>query len=211
MIILKYKGIPVELHYSFYVLVAFLILPELFIGNLTSAMFIGLMVLGLFGSVVMHEFGHALMARRFGIETRSIVLFPFGGVALLTQEPPSNKSEFYIALAGPATNIILCLLLLPLAGVGVPFCHELIGINLVLGIFNLLPAFPMDGGRVLRAFLAGRMSKRSATRWSLIISKVFASLFMVGGLLFGYFDLAFIGAVLFFFIWIENKRLQNRS
>ena len=136
---------------------------------------------GVFGCILLHELGHALAARRYGIATRSITLFPFGGIAALERMPTTPKRELVVALAGPAVNVVIALLLLPivmLTGWGV----NLLWINLMLVAFNLLPAFPMDGGRVLRAALASRMDPIRATRIAVGIGRVIAVLFVVGGI-----------------------------
>ncbi len=119
-----------------------------------------LFVVALFGCVVLHELGHALMARRFGIETLDITLYPIGGVARLQRMPRAPGAELLIALAGPAVNfaIVAALMGLEMLGIGGMetdaslggFLAGLVLVNLVLGLFNLIPAFPMDGGRVLR-------------------------------------------------------------
>jgi Zn-dependent protease len=129
-------------------------------------------VLSAFGCVLLHEFGHALMARRFGIGTRDITLYPIGGVARLDRMPRSPGAELLIALAGPAVNLAIAggLSVLGLVGLGYgatnldALATQLILINTVLAVFNLMPAFPMDGGRVLRALLSGWLGRLRATQ-----------------------------------------------
>ena len=118
----------------------------------------------------------------------------------MTDEPKTSRAELYIALAGPAVNLALCVLFLPFYLAGLHFFYNLIIINIALGIFNLIPAFPMDGGRVLRAILATRMSKHAATMKSLHISTVFAWIFIVAGGLMTSFNLLLIGGFLLFII-----------
>ena len=122
-------------------------------------------VIGLYASIVAHEYGHALTARRFGIQTIAITLHFFGGVAKITSEPRTPKQELLIAIAGPAVSLALAalaalafgvLVVLQPAGVSgavAGFLVHLALMNLILGVFNLLPGYPMDGGRVLRALL----------------------------------------------------------
>ena len=143
-------------------------------------------VLGLFGSVILHELSHALTARRFGVEMRGITLFIFGGVAEMTDEPPHPKAELWIAAAGPIASFALALagfgltVLATMAGLPVPVV-QVVGflayINVSLAVFNLIPAFPLDGGRILRSILwAWKGSLRRATR---ITSRIGAGFGMV--------------------------------
>ena len=142
------------------------------------------LVLALFGCVVLHELGHALMARRFGIETEDITLYPIGGVARLRRMPLRPGAELLIALAGPAVNFCIIAALIVLQMVGLAnfaygswldgFVENLILVNLVLGLFNLIPAFPMDGGRVLRALLSGWLGRARATSIAASLGRVLA-------------------------------------
>jgi Zn-dependent protease len=169
----RVAGIDLFLHWSF-------LLVFLFTGN-TPVIF----VLALFGCVVLHELGHALMARRFGIETADITLYPIGGVARLTRMPRAPGAELMIALAGPAVNFAIVAILMGLLAIGLPgpdsllsgFFESLVLMNLVLGLFNLIPAFPMDGGRVLRALLSGWLGRVQATTVAATIGRVLAVLF----------------------------------
>lgn len=161
-----------------------ILLPGVFAGGL-SVVFI----LALFGCVVLHELGHALMARRFGIQTLDITLYPIGGVARLERMPRAPGTELLIALAGPAVNfaIVVGLMILGLLGLGGTDSTALLGdlldsllvVNLVLGLFNLIPAFPMDGGRVLRALLSGWLGRALATSIAAAIGRALAMAFGV--------------------------------
>src|SRR5271154_1279147 len=147
------------------------------IGNVWHGMALAdgaLCALALFASVVAHEFAHALVARRFGVRTRAITLFLFGGVATLEREPPTPRAEFAIALAGPAMSALLAGLAFGAfstaaalssgelrENLGMFFAYVTIA-NGVLAVFNLLPAYPMDGGRVLRAALWQLRGSRDA-------------------------------------------------
>ena len=167
-------GIPVRLHLTFLLFVGWLALSGRGSGMA--------LVLGLFLCVVLHEFGHALAARRYGIATRDIVLYPIGGVATLTGRLRATQ-ELVVALAGPTVNVVLAAALYGLhrAGVGGDLTFALYQANAIMAAFNMIPAFPMDGGRVLRAFLAQRRSDDDATRIAAGVGQaVAAGLFAVG-------------------------------
>ena len=151
-------------------------------------------VLIIFAIVVLHELGHALTARRFGIQTRDITLLPIGGVARLERLPQEPRQELCIALAGPAVNVCLAILFFSLIAMGgqiadalsAPFIGAKLLVNLMwanvaLACFNMVPAFPMDGGRVLRALLATRISYVRATRIAARIGQALAIVFAVVG------------------------------
>src|SRR5262249_4290694 len=158
-------GIDVFVHPTFLLL---LLLPEVWSGGALTL----LLLVSVFGCVLLHEFGHALMARRFGIETEDITLYPIGGVARLRRLPRAPRAELWIALAGPAVNFAIVGALTLLSAIGLEdlvidagfglvagFVEQLWWVNLILGVFNLIPAFPMDGGRVLRALLSGVLTR----------------------------------------------------
>ncbi len=146
------------------------------------------LVVALLGSIVLHELGHALMARQYGIDTADITLYIFGGVARLERMPRSSGPELLIALAGPAVNFAIVLALgaiLALTSLATPWplplLVNILTINLGLGIFNLIPAFPMDGGRVLRALLSGWLGRVKATETAAALGRGLA---IAGGLYF---------------------------
>jgi Zn-dependent protease len=178
----RFAGIDVFVHPTF--------LLVLFFGSPGTGIPAPLFWLSVFGCVLLHEFGHALMARRFGIETEDITLYPIGGVARLRRLPRAPGAELLIALAGPAVNFAIVGTLVGLWFLGLDqlllaagldpllgFLGQLIVVNLVLGLFNLIPAFPMDGGRVLRALLSGVMSRAQATSIAAGIGRLLAVLF----------------------------------
>ena len=167
-------------------------------------------VLGLFACVLLHEMGHAAMARRFGVRTREIVLYPIGGVARL-ETIPGGWAELAIALAGPAVNVVLAVAAAgTLVALHVPHAlqqalpwentglvQKLLWANIALVVFNMIPAFPMDGGRVLRAVLAIGLGQDRATRIAAFIGQAIAAFFVIGGLVQANFLLAFIGVFVF--------------
>src|SRR6478736_1779218 len=162
--IFRIAGIQLRIHITFLLLIGWLAVGYYAQGG--SAMALGriLFVLLLFLCVVLHEFGHAIAAKNFGINTPDITLLPIGGVARLERMPDEPRQELIIALAGPLVNVVIALALFVFVGwrgfslehaaSGADLLVQLLAINVILVLFNLLPAFPMDGGRVLRALLA---------------------------------------------------------
>lgn len=170
-------GISVYLHFTFVLLLAFLgFLTWKSTGSIYAAVDGLAFIVALFGCVLLHELGHALMARHYGIKTSDITLLPIGGLARLERMPEKPMQELWVALAGPAVNVAIAAVLFAglvmTRGFALPaelnltdgsVWQRLLSINLVLAVFNLLPAFPMDGGRILRALLATRLGRRRAT------------------------------------------------
>lgn len=201
-------GVPVRFHFTFWLIVIWMIV--LASGGKQTVVGAALFIFGLFLSVLLHEAGHALMARRYGIGTLEIVMLPIGGLARLERQPRAGE-EFWVAFAGPLVNFFLGLALLAAAywtGGGVSVGHwleasdtnivsRLAVANLVLALFNLLPAFPMDGGRVLRSLLAERRSFEDATRITARIGTGIAALMALVGLLQANFLLLFIALFIY--------------
>lgn len=169
------------------------------------------LLLAVFASVVLHELGHALTARRFGVATKDIILLPIGGVARLTRMPERPSQEMLIALAGPVVSLGLAAALggLSLLVPRLTVVGELARINLLLGLFNLLPAFPMDGGRVLRAALAWRGGLARATRIAAAVGQAVALGLGVLGL-FGNPVLLFIAVFIWFAAAAESSAADTR-
>ncbi|SFL27268.1 Zn-dependent protease (includes SpoIVFB) [Halogranum rubrum] len=216
-------GIPIKLDFTFLlVLPFFAYLIGADVGNLTSAInglfgssieagplttspmswVIGIAAaLGLFLGVLLHEFGHSLVARNFGFEIESITLWLFGGVARFTEIPEDWKQEFYIAVAGPIVSVLVGVvsfvgfLVVPNSQAAVKFVLGYLAMtNVALAVFNMLPGFPMDGGRVLRALLARNRPHARATQIAAEVGKMFA--FLLG--IFGLFTNLFLIALAFF-------------
>lgn len=182
MTLLTLRGIPIRLHSSFLLLGVLYVAMETWTGGQNGAINALVLALMLFSSVALHELGHALVAQRYGLNTREITLYPFGGMASLEGRPEPGWPEAAIAAAGPGVNVALALLALPLVYVEVPLAKGFALVNLLMGVLNLLPAFPMDGGRVLRSLLTLRSDEQTATEQSLFLSRILAGLMVVGGI-----------------------------
>jgi Zn-dependent protease/CBS domain-containing protein len=219
-----FAGIDVFIHATFLLLIGWIGYTHwLEYGTVAKVIEGILFILTLFLSVVLHEYGHALTARRYGIKTRDITLYPIGGVARLERMPDKPIEELWVALMGPAVNVVIAAILflylfatnnlVPMSELTVAsgsFLERLMTVNISLVLFNLLPAFPMDGGRVLRALLAMRMDYVRATQVAANIGQGMAFLFGLAGL-FGNPFLLFIA----FFVWIgasqEASMVQMRN
>jgi Zn-dependent protease/predicted transcriptional regulator len=213
----RIAGIDVYVHPTFLLVLAWVALAHYFDhNNLAEALYGVVLILAVFGIVVLHELGHALMARRCGIRTRDITLLPIGGVARLERIPEDPGQELAIAVAGPAVNVVMAagiylgfvfaqgLYLNPADAalrVGGGFVQQLFQVNVWLVVFNMVPAFPMDGGRVLRALLAMRLDYVRATQMAASIGQMFALFFGLLGLFFS--PILILIAV---FIWIAGTQ-----
>jgi Zn-dependent protease/CBS domain-containing protein len=191
--IVRIAGIQLRIHVTFLLLIAWLAFGYYTEGGSAAAAGRVLFILLLFLCVVLHEFGHAFAAKAFGINTPDITLLPIGGVARLERMPEEPRQELIIAVAGPAVNVVIALGLWlaigwgpaadPTVFEGPNLMMKLMQINVWLVLFNLLPAFPMDGGRILRALLATRMSYARATQTAASVGQGFAFVFGFLGLL----------------------------
>lgn len=194
----RIAGIDLYLHSTFLLLLAFTALSGLL--NLVLPIM-------LFSIVVLHELGHALAARHYGVETREITLYPIGGVARLKASHFTPNEEIAVAAAGPAVNFALAgatWLLAPSLAVSplsVFLISQFLIYNLGLGLFNLVPAFPMDGGRILRAFLSRRYGHARATLTAADWGQKFAWVFGIMGLITASFNLVFLGI----FVWLAAR------
>jgi Zn-dependent protease/CBS domain-containing protein len=192
----KLAGINIYVHATFLLLLAFILFAAWSEGhNLATTLWAVVFIAAIFVCIVFHEFGHALTARRYGVRTRDLILLPIGGVARLERMPDKPLEELQVALAGPAVNLVIAAgLFAVLAGLGKPptlaqlrwmsgdFFSRLMVVNVWLAAFNLLPAFPMDGGRVLRALLATRMEYTRATQVAAHVGQAMALVFGFVGL-----------------------------
>ena len=220
----KLAGIDVFIHFTFFLLLAWIALIQYSQNQSLSAAMAGIVfILAVFACVVLHELGHALTARKYGIKTRDIILLPIGGVARLEKMPDKPTQELWVALAGPAVNIVIAAVLAgylyasnsftpigQLTHSSATFAERIMAVNIFLVVFNMIPAFPMDGGRVLRALLATRLPYPKATQVAASLGQGIAILFGIVGLFYNPL-LLFIA----FFVWIgaaqETKLTQMKS
>ena len=216
--LVRIAGIDVSVHITFFLLLLWFAMVSWRQTQEWSAVLTGIaFILVLFACVVMHEFGHALTARRFGINTRGITLLPIGGVASLEKMPDDPKEEIQVALAGPAVNGVIATLLwlyfvatssMPtvddVSNNDIPFLFQIMVINIMLAVFNLLPAFPMDGGRVLRAVFALFMPHNDATQRAAMVGQTFAFALAVLGIMYNPWLILIAG-----FIWLAGSAEAN--
>lgn len=210
----RIRGILLSLHASFLLLLAYVAWEGWWSdGGLGLVWSLGFFLL-LFTCVVLHELGHCFMARRFGVNVPRILLLPIGGMAEFDSIPRRPRSEILIALAGPAVNFLIVAVLM----IGVRFpagwwqvetelslaelCRYLVVLNLVMGTFNLVPVFPMDGGRVFRALLAIRLPYVRATFYAATVGKVLA---IIAAFCMVYFLDNWLGGALFLFIFVAGE------
>lgn len=186
-------GTAVRMHLTFLLLLAWIAAVQWTRGTLQDAISGVLFIIVLFGCVVLHEFGHIWAARRYGIRTPDVTLLPIGGVASMERMPEKPSQEIAVALAGPAVNAVIALVLIAvlglrfdpvqvsLAALQSTFLAQVAIANVVLLVFNLIPAFPMDGGRVLRALLAMWLGYARGTKVAARIGQVLAVVFAILG------------------------------
>ena len=202
--------IPVRIHWSFLILIAWVVYSSFSQGgDVSYTVWSSLLVITIFFCVIMHEYGHALTARRYGVQTKDIILSPIGGIARLNKLPEKPLQEFFVAIAGPMVNIGISLILAPIIliffstetqqlwdiirGAGLPseeesahffayYAPSIFFLNLILAGFNMLPAFPMDGGRIFRALLSIRLGRLRATRIAARFGQIIAVLLAIYGI-----------------------------
>jgi Zn-dependent protease len=215
-------GVPIRLHFTFLILMVFIVTAGLS-GDQSSLVNMAY-IIALFGSVLLHELGHVAVSRRFGIRTNEIIMYPIGGVSRMERDPKPAE-EFWIALAGPLVNVAIAAAILTyLHYSGRLVAVESLGRasdanlleriafgNLILGLFNLIPAFPMDGGRVLRAYLARSRSVQDATRIAATAGRFLAIAMLFAGLLNGQYLLMFIAIFVYLGAEQENASVIGRA
>ena len=226
----RVAGISIEVHWTFTLLLIWVVFLDIQRGGTlaSSLMNITLIIL-LFVCVVLHELGHALTAKRMNINTKQITLLPIGGVAALEKMPEKPSEELLVALAGPAVNVVLALILLLIVPIKRYMAMDaaalesffttpgwetllvyLLIANVMLVLFNMIPAFPMDGGRVLRAILSYRMDRIQATDIAASLGQVISVIFFVLGLLYNPF-LVLIALFIFIGAYGENQMVKQES
>jgi len=203
----KVYGIPISIHWTFWILIVWIVVNGFSAGqSISQVLWYVLFVLAIFTCVGLHELGHALAAKRFDIDTHSITFLPIGGLARLSHIPKNPRQELIITIAGPMVNLIIAMILgivIMLLGNGMAIITEdtefvasinadnfmfmLLTVNISLFIFNMIPAFPMDGGRVFRALLSFRLPRFKATSIAVRTGQAFAILFVLLGLLYNPF------------------------
>ncbi|MGH3086378.1 MAG: site-2 protease family protein [Rubrobacteraceae bacterium] len=222
-------GIDVKVHWTFFLLLVFFgFLSYQQTESLVAALVTGVLILALFLCVLLHEYGHSLVAQRLGIEINDITLLPIGGLARMKSMPEKPWDEVKIAIAGPLVNVVLAPIFFVIAlllGGGLVDAGGLISgvdsagqffaylalINVVLAVFNLIPAFPMDGGRVLRGLLATRMGPVRATDISSAVGQAAAIGFFFVGLLTGNILLSLVSVFIFFGASGEAQLVRQRE
>ncbi|MBS1976796.1 MAG: site-2 protease family protein [Bacteroidetes bacterium] len=216
----RVAGIEISIHWTFFILLAVLLIPVKGVVPYWNAVF----MLLIFACVVLHELGHALAAKHYGIITRDITLLPIGGVARLEKIPEKPRQELVVAIAGPMVNVLIAMSLIPFVHFSFEpdqvqqlavirpsnFLTNLFMVNTSLVAFNLLPAFPMDGGRVLRALLSFKLPRVKATRIAALIGQGIAVVFGVIGFFINPF-LLFIGIFIFYGAQQEYLAVESKS
>lgn len=212
----RIAGTKIRLHVTFLIFLAWIGIADYLAGGAAAAAESIVFILLVFLCVTLHEFGHIAMARRFGVRTPQVILSPIGGIAAMERMPEQPRQELFVAIAGPLVNVAIALLLMAGFGLGfglvssIDFDHatlaeRLLIVNVMLVLFNLVPAFPMDGGRVLRAVLAMNMEAPRATALAAQIGQFFAMGFFVLGLLYNPI-LMFVGVFIYFAASAEEQQ-----
>ncbi len=219
----KIFGINFRIHVTFFLLLFFIFMSVLPQHGFQRALLAMLFICAVFVCVLIHEIGHSLIARHFGKEAKSITLLPIGGVAMMEEMPEKPVQEIAMSIIGPFINLIIAAILYMFVGhwtgIGAPnltpdsaraFFAGLIGVNIMLAIFNLIPAFPMDGGRVLRGVLALRFDFVQATTTAVFIGQAIAMFFIFFGIFFNWW-LAIIGLFLYIGAGTEKQQVILKS
>jgi len=217
----RFAGVDLKVHVTFFLLLLYFGFQGWSYGGPVGAAMSVAFISAVFVCVVLHEFGHVLMAKHFGIRTRDVVLLPIGGVARLEYFPTKPKQELLIALAGPAVTLGIAVLLyavltlqrghapsiVSFTTLGNSFLFNILVVNAYLLFFNLIPAFPMDGGRVLRAMLSNRVGLLRGTRIAATVGKGFAIAFGMYAIFDGVWENSFLLLIAAFVFLAANGEL----
>lgn len=211
-----FSGTAIRLHFTFLLFLAWIGIGDYLSRGPAAALDSLSFIVLLFVCVVLHEFGHIFMARKFGVKTPEVILSPIGGIANMERIPDVPLQELLVAVAGPLVNVVIAILLMAGFGIGIEqlgaiqfdtasLAARLAYVNVALVLFNLIPAFPMDGGRVLRALLAMNMGAAKATAAAAQIGQVFAFLFVLFGLFYNPI-LMLVGVFIYFAAASEQQQ-----
>jgi len=221
----RIRGIQLSVHFSFVLLLVYIGYDGWQDGGTSGLVWGVVTLLAFFTCVVLHELGHCFTGMRFGVGVRRILLMPIGGMAEFDSIPRQPSREILMTLAGPAVNFLIAAVLAAVVSFPPGWADDLAGLpntpeelarlllvaNLIMGVFNLAPVFPMDGGRILRAGLATRLPYVRATFWAATVGKVLAVAAAGASL---YYDL-YLRAALFLFIFVagelEYRTVQRRE
>ncbi len=225
----KAFNIDIKVHWSFFLLVFWFFFSALYQGHvLAEAIYRVLFIFAIFGCVTLHELGHALVAQKFKCQTEQIVLMPIGGMAQMKQLPQKPMEEFLVAIAGPLVNVAIAVIIYFILGsseflrlsreaqnidrlIDGSFLVNLLVINVILAVFNIIPAFPMDGGRMLRALLAIKLNRTKATKIASNIGQFIAVIFVILGFNSSNIILIMVGVFIFLAARAELKYESKRS
>ncbi len=218
----RVAGIRLRIHFTFFLLLAWVGWLGYDLGGIPALCWSVMLIATVFLCVVLHEFGHSLVAQRLGVTVHSILLLPVGGVAQMSRIPERPLHEFLIAIAGPLVNVVIAAVLVTFRGWSawggdmgaIPdsigsFADHILRANVMLVVFNLLPAFPMDGGRILRSLLAMKLPFHEATRIAAAIGRFMAVLLMLAGLVINPF-LVLIGVFVFWGAGMEARMVSTK-
>lgn len=221
---MKLFGIQISIHWTYWIMVVWFLANSILTLNVGKMIWEVIILSMLAGLLIGHELAHALTARRYGYQTSSITMHLLGGIAMINMARVKPREEFWIALAGPAFNIALGLPTLLLWAINPSQLFMISGdegtiqtvlgygilyfslMNLIMGLFNLLPAYPMDGGRIIRSLLS-HLDKMTVLNISNGLTLIIAAFFIVGGLSMGQLMLVILGVILIMLVWAERKKM----